>query len=201
MRATRFGCYISGGRPRGARRTYLGCRDQSPPRRDCGIHLALELDGPKAVLVDHGAGLGDDLLRREGPSVLVDDSHHTARSGGIDLTGEPSMLWVERTRASVGASIAKSTMSSSTPSVPPRSEHVGSMRTPRRPDRRRLREVSAGHRFGGDEKLPAESVGRVGAAVAGHGRANVGVPAFRVGRCAVIRAGIARSHFLAGSSR
>ncbi len=40
MRAARFGCYISGGRPRGARRTYLGCRDQSPPRRDVGIHLA-----------------------------------------------------------------------------------------------------------------------------------------------------------------
>jgi hypothetical protein len=40
MSAARFGCYISGGRPRGARRTYLGCRDQSPPRRDIGIHLA-----------------------------------------------------------------------------------------------------------------------------------------------------------------
>jgi hypothetical protein len=40
MRAARFNCYISGGRPRGARRTYLGCRDQSPPRRDVGIRLA-----------------------------------------------------------------------------------------------------------------------------------------------------------------
>lgn len=40
MRAARFNCYISGGRPRGARRTYLGCRDQSPPLRDIGIHLA-----------------------------------------------------------------------------------------------------------------------------------------------------------------
>jgi len=40
LRAARFNCYISGGRPRGARRTYLGCRDQSPPRRDDGIHLA-----------------------------------------------------------------------------------------------------------------------------------------------------------------
>ena len=39
MRAARFNCYISGGRPRGARRTYLGCRDQSPPQRDIGIHL------------------------------------------------------------------------------------------------------------------------------------------------------------------
>ena len=39
MSAARFGCYISGGRPCGARRTYLGCRDQSPPRRDIGIHL------------------------------------------------------------------------------------------------------------------------------------------------------------------
>jgi hypothetical protein len=39
MNTARFGCYISGGRPRGARRTYLGCRDQSPPRRDVAIHL------------------------------------------------------------------------------------------------------------------------------------------------------------------
>jgi hypothetical protein len=39
MNAARFGCYISGGRPHGARRTYLGCRDQSPPRRDVAIHL------------------------------------------------------------------------------------------------------------------------------------------------------------------
>jgi hypothetical protein len=40
MRAARFNCYISGGRPQGARRTYLGCRDQSPPLRDIGIRLA-----------------------------------------------------------------------------------------------------------------------------------------------------------------
>jgi hypothetical protein len=40
MNAERFGCYISGGRPRGARRTYLGCRDQSPPVRDVGIRLS-----------------------------------------------------------------------------------------------------------------------------------------------------------------
>ena len=40
MRAARFNSYISGGRPQGTRRTYLGCRDQSPPLRDIGIHLA-----------------------------------------------------------------------------------------------------------------------------------------------------------------
>lgn len=40
MRAARFGCYLSGGSPRGARRTYVGCRDPSPPRGDIGIHLA-----------------------------------------------------------------------------------------------------------------------------------------------------------------
>jgi len=39
MLAARFDCYISGGRPPGARRTYLGCRDQSPPDRDIGIRL------------------------------------------------------------------------------------------------------------------------------------------------------------------
>jgi len=40
MSAARLGCYISGGRPPGARRTYLGCRDQSPPHRNGGIRLA-----------------------------------------------------------------------------------------------------------------------------------------------------------------
>ena len=40
MNAARFGCYVSGGRPAGAHRTYLGCRDQSPPRCDVGIQLA-----------------------------------------------------------------------------------------------------------------------------------------------------------------
>jgi hypothetical protein len=40
LHAARFNCYISGGRPPGARRTYLGCRDQSRPRRDTGIRLA-----------------------------------------------------------------------------------------------------------------------------------------------------------------
>jgi hypothetical protein len=39
MSAARFDTYIVGGRPRGARRTYRGCRDQSPPTRDAGIRL------------------------------------------------------------------------------------------------------------------------------------------------------------------
>jgi hypothetical protein len=40
LHAARFGCYIAGGRPRGARRTYIGCRDQSPPRRDIAVRMA-----------------------------------------------------------------------------------------------------------------------------------------------------------------
>jgi len=40
LHAARFNCYIAGGRPRGARRTYVGCRDRSPPRRDIGIRMA-----------------------------------------------------------------------------------------------------------------------------------------------------------------
>jgi hypothetical protein len=40
MCAARFQCYLSGGRPWGADRTYLGCRDTSPPHRDLGIHLS-----------------------------------------------------------------------------------------------------------------------------------------------------------------
>jgi hypothetical protein len=39
MCAARFDCYISGGRPRGGSRTYLGCRNQSPPQGDVGVHL------------------------------------------------------------------------------------------------------------------------------------------------------------------
>ncbi|MET0700524.1 MAG: histone deacetylase, partial [Mycobacterium sp.] len=40
MAAARFNCYLSGGRPRGGSRTYLGCRDQTPPRADVALHLA-----------------------------------------------------------------------------------------------------------------------------------------------------------------
>jgi hypothetical protein len=51
MNAARFGCYLSGGRPRGARRTYVGCRDPSPPLRDVGIRAAggLTFAGRSAV--------------------------------------------------------------------------------------------------------------------------------------------------------
>lgn len=33
MCAARFHCYLAGGRPVGARRTYAGCRDRTPPAR------------------------------------------------------------------------------------------------------------------------------------------------------------------------
>ncbi len=39
MNSERFACYVAGGRPRGAQRTYTGCRDLSPPRHDIGIHV------------------------------------------------------------------------------------------------------------------------------------------------------------------
>jgi hypothetical protein len=39
MNSERFACYLAGGRPRGAQRTYEGCRDQSPPHHDLGVHL------------------------------------------------------------------------------------------------------------------------------------------------------------------
>lgn len=39
MRAARLACYIAGGRPRGARHTYLGCRDRSSPRPGIGVRL------------------------------------------------------------------------------------------------------------------------------------------------------------------
>jgi hypothetical protein len=39
MNYERFACYLAGGRPHGAQRTYLGCRDSSPPRRDLAVRL------------------------------------------------------------------------------------------------------------------------------------------------------------------
>ena len=35
----RFACYLQGGRPAGARRTYPGCRDRTPPREVVGLRL------------------------------------------------------------------------------------------------------------------------------------------------------------------
>lgn len=35
--ADRFACYVQGGRPPGAARTYAGCRDPAAPRRDRGM--------------------------------------------------------------------------------------------------------------------------------------------------------------------
>jgi hypothetical protein len=39
MAADRLTCYLSGGRPPGAARTYEGCRDRTPPARDIGLIL------------------------------------------------------------------------------------------------------------------------------------------------------------------
>jgi len=39
MSAARLRCYLSGGRPEGALRTYDGCRDAAPPTGDVGLRL------------------------------------------------------------------------------------------------------------------------------------------------------------------
>jgi hypothetical protein len=39
MAADRFSCYLAGGRPPGAVRTYQGSRDRRPPARDVGLRL------------------------------------------------------------------------------------------------------------------------------------------------------------------
>lgn len=43
LSAGRFRCYLRGGRPPGARRTYQGCRDASPPAREVTLTLAGDL--------------------------------------------------------------------------------------------------------------------------------------------------------------
>jgi len=49
--AARFGCYLAGGRPPGASRTYAGCRDRTAPRRDVAVSLpgGLVFAGDSAV--------------------------------------------------------------------------------------------------------------------------------------------------------
>lgn len=39
MSSRRLRCYLEGGRPAGARRTYVGCRDPSPPAADVALVL------------------------------------------------------------------------------------------------------------------------------------------------------------------
>ncbi|GLY25404.1 hypothetical protein Misp04_51350 [Micromonospora sp. NBRC 101691] len=39
LHAARLGCYLGGGRPPGGLRTYPGCRDRRPPRRDVPVFL------------------------------------------------------------------------------------------------------------------------------------------------------------------
>ena len=39
----RFSCYLAGGRPPGASRTYTGCRDTAPPAASAPVHLDLPL--------------------------------------------------------------------------------------------------------------------------------------------------------------
>src|SRR5262245_47282713 len=39
LSAARFTCYLRGGRPPGALRSYEGCRDRSPAARDVGLRL------------------------------------------------------------------------------------------------------------------------------------------------------------------
>ncbi|MFD7022013.1 histone deacetylase [Promicromonospora sukumoe] len=39
MARARLDCYLQGGRPPGARRTYPGARDRTPPREDRAVHL------------------------------------------------------------------------------------------------------------------------------------------------------------------
>jgi hypothetical protein len=96
MNAARFGCYIWGGRPRGARRTYLGCRDQSPPVRDVGIRVAggLTFAGSSTVW---GGGIAFFDPRADGELV--------ARAYLLTF-GQLSDVVAQETRRPVGSDLA-----------------------------------------------------------------------------------------------
>lgn len=53
----RFMCYIQGGKPGGATRTYLGCKDQSPPINQKPIKIPNELYFAKSADVWNGGGV------------------------------------------------------------------------------------------------------------------------------------------------
>jgi hypothetical protein len=43
LSAERFACYITGGRPRGSRRTYVGARDKAPPAGTAALKISYQL--------------------------------------------------------------------------------------------------------------------------------------------------------------
>lgn len=53
----RFMCYIQGGKPEGATRTYQGCKDQSPPIDQKSIQIPHELYFAKSAGVWNGGGV------------------------------------------------------------------------------------------------------------------------------------------------
>ena len=53
----RFKCYIKGGKPEGATRTYLGCKDQNPPMGQKAIKIPHELYFAKSAGVWNGGGV------------------------------------------------------------------------------------------------------------------------------------------------
>ncbi len=53
----RFMCYIQGGKPAGATRTYQGCKDQSPPLDQKPIKILHELYFAKSAEVWNGGGV------------------------------------------------------------------------------------------------------------------------------------------------
>jgi hypothetical protein len=110
MHATRFDCYLSGGRPRGARRTYLGCRDQSPPRRDIGVQLAggLTFAGTSTVW---GGGIAFYNPRADG---------QVAARAYLLTFGQLSDVFHQETRRPVGSDLVLSNAFDRRWSVPSR---------------------------------------------------------------------------------
>jgi hypothetical protein len=67
----RFACYLQGGRPAGARRSYPGCRDRTPPRDVVGLRLPGRVHfgglsrvwGGGLAFLDPAAGDGEVVAR------------------------------------------------------------------------------------------------------------------------------------------
>lgn len=96
LRAARFTCYLAGGRPDGACRTYEGCRDRTPPRRDVAVRLPGGLSFAGASRVWRG---GIAFHRPEDPGELA------ARAYLVSF-GQFSDIVAQEARRPVGSDLA-----------------------------------------------------------------------------------------------
>jgi hypothetical protein len=118
LQAARFGCYLAGGRPPGARREYAGCRDTTPWRDAAPVEVPGRLCFG-GVSPTWGGGL----------AYLDPDADGTARGRGYLLTaGQLRDVAAQEARVAVGSGPALTREAGSWGEAdPPAYEHVAGL--------------------------------------------------------------------------